>query len=169
MDYLAAAASLATAQERLHELGVPRETLDSLETGSRYGWDFEYTEENEDGIFGEAEHPNLGKSKFRVEPPIHITKITEGNPRCGDNCDFSVDDFNPDEVVISIRTQYLRVLLATLDTEKFLPLKVYFRKYPHRRHSKGCEKKRFIQMGTPENPGDNDGLIIDLLKLSVNW
>ena len=167
MDYLIAAASIVSAQD--HELGVPNENPDSLGSGNRYGWNFEYTDGDDGFEFGEAEHPTLGKSKFRVESPIHITRIIEGNPRCGDNCDFDIDNFASDEVVISIKTEYLRILLATLDTEKFCHLKVHFRKYPHRRHSKGCPSKRFIQMRTPEDPGDNDGLIIDLLKLSVNW
>ena len=92
MNLLSNVAALTQAQERLHELGVPRENLSSLGSGNRYGWNFEYNEVSDYGIFGEAEHPTLGKSKFRVESPIQITEIIEGNPRCGDNCDFDIVD-----------------------------------------------------------------------------
>ena len=72
--------------------------------------------------------------------------------------------------VISQATGKTKKLEETLNTDKFRYLGTLFRRYP----KKGdggfyCQKKRFIQMGTSENPGPDDGSIMDLIRSSVDW
>ena len=108
---------------------------------------------NDKGDHGTIYHMGRDKvTKFYWEPVSTI----EGK---GSWCNLSPDL----PYVLTQRTKMTNKLLNILRDGKLKYRELEFQSYP------GSVKKIFIQMGTPENPGLDDGLIMDLIRESVDW
>tara|TARA_Y100000817_G_scaffold312157_1_gene305541 strand:+ start:2082 stop:2537 length:456 start_codon:yes stop_codon:yes gene_type:complete len=109
---------------------------------------------------------NGKKTGFHWEPVETRREYGRGSPSHHDE-DIEDLPYVISQVALAGETKKLE---ETLKTDKFRYLDGKFRGYPKSGNGTApCKLKRFIQIGTSGNPGPDDGLIMDLIRSSVDW